>query len=78
MRKPVAHGDHFNEQKIEAGGIEEGGEGVGGVVWGEGGFEGHLGWWNQVVWRGMFMLAERRAFWSAWRCSKPHVILRAS
>lgn len=47
MRKPVAHGDHFNEQKIEAGGIEEGGEGVGGVVWGEGGFEGHLGWWNQ-------------------------------
>ena len=34
-------GHHFYEEEVEAGGVEEGGVGVVGVVGGEGGVEGH-------------------------------------
>lgn len=41
--EPVGHGHHFDQEEVEAGGVEKGGMGVGGVVRGEGGLEGHRG-----------------------------------
>lgn len=49
-RQSVGHGDDFDEEEVEAGGVEEGGIGIGGIVGWQGRFERH--WRSDVSQQG--------------------------